>query len=152
MQINLYTNYDTENTLHKSLPSPATVTGALKDGSSVAHPSITFEVNSDVVPQVNYVYIPEFGRYYFVDDIRNLYNNIWQLSLRVDVLMSFKDDILQAEVVARRSSSSYDKYLPDEFVKNKTDVDITFRKFIGWQFVPSAGSYVLQTVGANPVT
>ena len=41
----------------------------------------------------------EFGRYYFITDIASIRTSLWRISLAVDVLESFKDDILQQRAI-----------------------------------------------------
>lgn len=61
----------------------------------------------------NYVFIPEFSRYYFVDDIISLGNNFWSISLSVDVLMSFKKYIYNLNCWVDRNEYEFDTALPD---------------------------------------
>ena len=39
------------------------------------------------------MYIEEFGRYYFINDIVNVNANMWEIHAQVDVLQTFKNDI-----------------------------------------------------------
>lgn len=150
MQIQLKVTTDAPNVLSKTLIDYETLTGSIKEDTDIINP--TFLINHVGIPTTNYCFIPEFGRYYFINDIVVKSENLFYLVCSVDPLQSFRNDILNAEVIATRSSSWYDNYLPDNMVQNRTDVEITYRKLGGYSFVPSAGSYVLQTVGNNPVT
>lgn len=150
MQIQLMVTTDVPNALHKTLIPYKTLQGSIKENTDIINPVIL--INNDGAPTTNYCFIPNFGRYYFINDITFKNNNLFYLHCSVDVLQSFKNDILNANVIATRSSSWYDNYLPDSAVENRADVEITYRKLGGYSFVPSAGSYVLQTVGNNPVT
>lgn len=64
---------------------------SLREETNIIYPTILLQY--DKVPDFNYCYIEYFGRYYYVTDITSIRNNIWQISLSVDVLMSFKDTI-----------------------------------------------------------
>lgn len=150
MIIQLKATRDNPNILHKTIVDVATLTGSIKENTDLLNPSIL--VKADTIPTANYCLIPDFGRWYYITDITVVSKDLYLLHCSVDVLQSFKNDILQAEIIAKRSSSWYDPYLPDEMAKNRTDVDITYRKLGGFSFNPNAGSYVLQTVGNNPVT
>lgn len=68
------------------------VYGVLRDSASITNPSITIQYDNLV--DFNYVYIPVFNRYYYVTDINILSNKLYELSLTVDVLMSYRDSIL----------------------------------------------------------
>lgn len=69
-------------------------------GQNLLSPS--FYINSTTEPTFNYVHIPEFNRYYFVDSKQWVGNNMWFITLTVDVLFSHKDDILNITCVASR--------------------------------------------------
>jgi hypothetical protein len=59
------------------------------------HPTLSFDFGIANDPsQYNYAYIPSFNRYYFIDDMQSYRTNVILLSLTVDVLFSFKDEIL----------------------------------------------------------
>ena len=64
---------------------------SLREETNIIYPTILLQY--DKVPDFNYCYIEYFGRYYYVTDITSIRNNIWQINLSVDVLMSFKDTI-----------------------------------------------------------
>lgn len=64
---------------------------SLREETNIIYPTILLQY--DKVPDFNYCYIEYFGRYYYVTDVTSIRNNIWQISLSVDVLMSFKDTI-----------------------------------------------------------
>lgn len=70
--------------------------------------------NSNRIPVHNYVYIPDFNRYYFVIDIVSVNKNLWKFNLEVDVLMSFKDDILQLTGIVDRSTIATRKDIKDK--------------------------------------
>ena len=124
MEITLYNNASEKNKINKSLTSIITLTGTLRDESSIINPEILIEYNSPV--GFNYCYIDEFNRYYFVDDAIVVRHNLIKLILSVDVLESFKSQILSQNVIIDKNTSDYDLYLPDEdfvtLVKTKTDI------------------------------
>ena len=62
-----------------------TITIALKLGRQYNRTSIDF----------NYVYIPDLQRYYFVENYTYLTNNLVELNLRIDVLMTYRVGIGQ---------------------------------------------------------
>lgn len=59
--------------------------------SSILNPTLIIEY--DRVPNFNYCWIELFSRYYYINEIISVRNNVWELHLTVDVLMSFKDRI-----------------------------------------------------------
>lgn len=65
----------------------------------------------------NYARIPTFDRWYFVTDITCSRNNLFRVDMRVDVLMSFRQEILQLTPVIARYENSTNFYLPDPQAK-----------------------------------
>ena len=66
--------------------------------------------------ETNYVYVADFGRYYYVDDIICKAGNIIELYLSVDVLMSWGTEILALSegIVSRNSEADNSNiYLDD---------------------------------------
>ena len=101
----------------------ATIKGAL----SVENPVLILQYKSDIQPNVNYVYIPEYNRYYFVTDIINLTGGRYEIHCKVDVLTSFKDNILNLSCIVDKQSSkdNANMYLDDGsfVVQSKEFVD-----------------------------
>ena len=122
MTIQFYKIADVANKINKRIPdTPAlTIQGTLKDRCSMLDPVITIENSS--VPDYNYAYIPEFNRYYFITEITSVRNNLWRISLKVDVLESFKTDILNLNcIVDKQQNQSYSNNIDDGSYINKAD-------------------------------
>ena len=81
------------------------------------------------VTDFNYMYISEFDRYYFIDDIRSTHNNIWEISAHVDVLETYKDQILSNQAVIRRQTNKFNTYLNDPEWKVYADENVVAYKF-----------------------
>lgn len=144
MNIVLYVNSSEKNSINKSLVSASTLTGTLRGESSIINPSFMIETTNP--SGYNYCYIAEFGRYYFITDITSVRNNIWRIDCSVDVLMSFKNHILNLDVVVEDASNdSSDLYMSGEVwqttVKTKTDI-INFSNGL-----LDDGEYILITSG-----
>lgn len=123
----------------------ATIKGAL----SVENPVLILQYKSDIQPNVNYVYIPEYNRYYFVTDIINLTGGRYEIHCKVDVLMSFKDYILNLSCIVDKQSSkdNANMYLDDGsfVVQSKEFVDtINFPRGFN-----DNGEFILITAGGG---
>ena len=145
MDIVLYSMTGEVNLLNKQLSNGRTFTGTLRKETSVVAPSILFESASNLT-QYNYMYISEFGRYYFIDNVISVRTGLWEVSGKVDVLMSFKSGIETSFVVLDHSeetgNSNYlQSHIWTSLVKDKTDV-ITFSN----GFLDD-GEYILITAG-----
>lgn len=76
---------------------------AIKTPSNIQ--ALTVELDVGFVPAWNYAYIPDFERYYFITGTS--YNRgVWEISLSVDVLASFKTDIGSTSMYVERASAA----------------------------------------------
>ena len=107
MEITLYTNESEKNKLEKTLDHPILLEGTLRDESSIINPIILISSNKEDIPYMyNYAYIPAFGRYYFITDIESVRTGIWRVSMHVDVLMSYKEQIKNLNVIINNSEET----------------------------------------------
>ncbi len=122
----------------------------LKDDTSIMNPVLTIAVSSMPLPTVapiriyNYAYIAKFGRYYFITDWRYT-GNIWECSLMVDVLGSFKNDIGDTRAYVERAASAYDGDVIDSLYPARTNFSVQ-RSAISYAYnnvAPSGGCYVV---------
>lgn len=128
MTIDLYKNSSERNRVDKTnyLVKVGTLTGTLRGESSLLNLSINIEYNS--VPDFNYVYIHEFDRYYYIINIYSIRNNLWELSLSVDVLMTYKNGILNSKGFIERSESLVNPNIIDKKIIIEQGVEITTHK------------------------
>ena len=143
MDIRLCNNNSEKNKINKSITAGITLSGALRNSSNVVAPTIIINIENPTI--YNYAYIPEFKRYYFITDYISVRTGIWQLNLKSDVLMSFKDSILASRVLVNKSESNGNNYLSgSNWVNNcKTKTDIlTFPNGL-----LDDGKYILITAG-----
>lgn len=70
---------------------------------------------NDVIVECNYAYIKELHRYYYVKEIKSVNNRMWRIDLLTDVLMTYKDKILDSYCVIERQENEYDPLIIDEF-------------------------------------
>lgn len=138
MNIKFYTNLSEKNAMNKNITLLDDFTGTLREESSIIDPVITFTSLSNL-SGCNYAYIPEFGRYYFVDNITCLRNNYYQVSMHVDVLMTYKDQILANNAIIERNESQFDLKINDGLFKTQQNPRIAQFEFpsgfTNWDFV-----------------
>lgn len=120
--LTLYKNTAENNRIDKTdyLTSVGEITGYLRKETNIINPSIVIEYTG--VIDFNYVYISTFNRYYFVNNITSVRTNLWRLDMSCDVLMTYKETILNYECYVSRNENDYnedieDKYLPLEYEK-----------------------------------
>lgn len=118
MTITFYTNTFDRRVVDKSGMSPAsigTVTGTLRRETDVRRPVIQFALSDTDIndSRINYAYIAEWGKYYFVTDKRVLREGLCEFTLQEDVLMTFKTDILASDALIERWEQNESPFLTD---------------------------------------
>ena len=88
-----------------------TLEGTLREGVNILNPIVKIEYNDFFT--CNYAYIPQFNRYYFIEDVKSVSKNIWDVHLKVDVLMSYKDDILRQFALVDRNQYEFNVNIED---------------------------------------
>ena len=144
MTIDLYNYAGDSNRISKSLGVGTRLIGALRDPSNMIDPSILIELNN--VDNINYAYIPDFQRYYFVREKKAVRTGIFELTMHVDVLSSFAANILGLHAIAKRTEQSVNQspYIIDGLQKTQAYKKI---QTIGMgELIPSS-LYVLITAG-----
>lgn len=144
MEIKLYVNHSEANKIHKIITDEETLVGTLRNESNVVEPTIVIQHTNPTV--FNYVYIPDFHRYYFINEITSIRNSLWTIKLNSDPLMSFSQEILACPVILNETSETgKSRYLQGRNwvnnCKNKTDI-LTFSNGLN-----NEGEYILITAG-----
>lgn len=113
MLIRLYNFTGDRRALHKGskLNLICEMQGDLSEPSDVVNPviyvdSMKNETGGFDPANCNYAYIQEFKRYYFIKDMKVISENIWELSMHSDVLMSFEGQIETLSAYGLRTASS----------------------------------------------
>lgn len=123
--IKLYRNSAENNKVDKTsqLSLVSTLTGTLRESCSITNPVIKIYYSG--LPTFNYVYIARFNRYYFVKSITSLINNLWEISLHVDVLMSYRLQMLNLTALVSRNENDYNLDLKDDRLVAENDFTFT---------------------------
>ena len=145
MTIQLCNTADENNVINKTIATIDTVNATIKGDSSIINPTLILEYKTPLIG-VNYVFIPDWNRYYFVRDMKVTTGGRYEIDLSVDVLQSFKEQILKCGVIlSDTEQTGLNNYLPSEsFVvncKHKTDI-VNFSNGL-----LDNGEYILITAG-----
>lgn len=144
MELILYNTADDPNVLNKTLTLVKEYEITLKDDSSISAPVIRLKDERDNLNNIaNYAYIPAFNRYYFVSSIVSMNKQVWTLVLSVDVLMSFKDDIMNSTAEITRPMKQGDYLDVDPFREVRKEVDV----FGSNRGFPEQESILFSTIG-----
>ena len=145
--VDLYVNNSPVEKIGKDLTGSHTISGVLlKRDTSILKPVLLVNSAQDIFT-FNYMCISEFGRYYFIDDIRSVHDNLWEISAHVDVLETYKDQILSNQAVIKRQEKLYNTYLNDPEWKVYAYENCTAFKFPVTPFSKTL-KYLLTTAGA----
>jgi len=150
--------YKFEKKRNSTLVPPSTMTGIaitanINDAnSSIMSPQLRIAIPGNLEADAlasNYVHIPAFSRYYYVDDIRYNADGTWTYSCSVDVLASFKTDILGSYgYVGRASNPAHvNTNIPDSFYPAEANfIAQTDKVGTGFYPTPETGAYIISVV------
>lgn len=117
MQVTLqfYKNHSDSNVLNKSLENGVVLSATLKSDTSVEEP--TFLLSKAFNYDYNYLYCPEFNKYYYVDKPTLTQGSMKNIKCREDALMSLADAILGLKCTVARNENFKNGYLIDNQYK-----------------------------------
>lgn len=148
-KISLYITKDDKRKVNKTVSVVAKdVACQFFDNCSILAPSLLLDFNSNYLT-TNYIYIPNFKRYYYVDNITVLKGNHIQLNCSVDVLKSNASAIekINCTVVRTAQSGKQQLYLDDGKFKVLNFERIQTKKFPN--SLSKAQSYVMTIAGGG---
>lgn len=101
-----YTNAQ-KNVLNKSIgPALLTTTAELYDNTNIFNPELKLAWSSNYATHYNYFYIPQFERYYFLDDVVAEPGGAARVKGSVDVLYTYKGSLALDYVIVTRAYKS----------------------------------------------
>lgn len=140
MNIKLYQNKDPANKVSKTLPEPTlNLSGTLREGTSILSPVIMIKADTTIL-NCNYAHIEEFKRYYFITDIESVTDELWRITLAVDVLTSFSTYIYSQTGFVERNQTNANYSIEDK----KLDLLLN-EKIKEW----TCSSYLIKRSGAT---
>ena len=133
------------NEVNKTLQETEEYEGVVNATFNVLTPVVRFRTRTPVT--FNYVYIESLNRYYFVSD-KQQDGDICTVRLRVDVLFTYKDIILNSTATLTKSENG-NKYLSNR--SNVFDVRPNIQKvdFPNKNLLNSEGKIIMVTIKGN---
>lgn len=115
MEVILYKNVSENNCLGKNIQRITSLNCMIKGSISVINPTLIVTYDSGDINNINYCYIAEYERYYFITDITPTTGNRYIITCEVDVLESYKEEIrrLSCIIDKQQYDSNSNKYLND---------------------------------------
>lgn len=101
---------DAKNKVNKTFNVLETVHGSIHEDFSELEPLLTVSIYS---PMWNYCHIGD--KYYYINRVVRKTNNLTELSLYEDVLMSYKDYIKVDNVISDDDHTKTNAYFEDKF-------------------------------------
>lgn len=144
----LYNNSSDPNVINKAITSLGDFECDFKQSIDVERPTVYVSASA-AYDKANYMYIPEFGRFYYCHAIGGTSQTI-TFECTSDPLMSFSGGILSADALISRNPWRYDLYLPDSDipVESRT-IKGSFKFPITEPFNGDNNCYVLTTLGCG---
>ena len=113
MEVNFYYNLSDARCINKDLAEGDTFEGQARDEINIMNPIILFDTED--ILRFNYAYIPGLQRYYSIETVNIFREGLIEVSFSVDVLMSFRRDILNCMAVVDKQAmiENGDEYIDD---------------------------------------
>lgn len=121
----LYNNISDNREINKNITEISTIDLTLYLDTNVLNPVFkvkTFNNNG------NYLYVPALNRYYYINNY-TLSNQCVYLHCSVDVLMSYKTDILNATCLISRAENDYNDNIVDTLAPITGNTVYTVKNF-----------------------
>lgn len=105
MKVKFYTISDFNNTLDRQIGTGTEVEIKIKSQNfNLLKPTFLFSLTLNNLFAYNYIYVPNFKRYYFIRDIEIIANGLYKISCVVDVLKTYADLIKNSSVLVTKST------------------------------------------------
>lgn len=114
MQVKFYRNLSDERVISKTLDNESTLSNVkLLEATDILRPRLKIKSAANVLTVYNYMYIPDYRRYYYIDEL-TADNGFCYITAHCDVLMSHASELRNCDCVVARNQSRYNLYLNDD--------------------------------------
>ena len=121
----LYNNVSDSREINKNLTELSTINITLYLDTNVANP--VFKIKN-FINNANYMYVPDLHRYYYINNY-TLSNQCVYLHCSVDVLTTYKTEILNSECLISRSENDYNDNIVDTLAPITENTVYTVKNF-----------------------
>lgn len=126
----MYKNNSPNNSVSKSLTGAVTFDNVqLKQDTNVVDPVFILHKKIDDIAKYNYLTCDGLGRSYFIRDIKACLGGCIEVYCHVDVLSSWKTELLGNKAIVKRQANDFSKYLNDGSFKTYQNPFITTKAF-----------------------
>ena len=120
----------------------------IKQPASIDNPTFVIQ---DATFNMMFNYAKWDNTYYFIEDIVSVRNDIWEVSCVIDVLATYKTDILASTQYVCYSSQSGDSWLEDMRIPLKASETVSANSALTG-ILSTIGCYILSVVGVDSVS
>lgn len=107
IEIHFYNFGGDKNLINKTLENKTISSGLFLQPFDITTPKL--KVRFDNTFDFNYCFIPELNKYYFIENITIISNNIYEIDLNIDVLTTYKNELLNSfgTITKRENANNY---------------------------------------------
>lgn len=142
MELKLFQNKSSENTINKDLTLITTKNINLKQSTNLYQTFLVFK-NDGITDYSKINYAKMLNKYYFVSHETLQNNSLIRLQLKEDVLETYKDDILNS------SADIIEKSTPNNVRNIKTSKEVETFKLKSDTILPKTQSIIMVTVASE---
>lgn len=142
MQMLLYHTDSKPNVINKTIIQLRAVNIVLREMVDEKRPALL--LHDDTIANSNYCYLPDFKRYYFIDQVIRYNTHLVKVVLTSDLLMTYKDELLKHNVLI--TATSKPSYVSNSLPTNEhIEVDRYTSDFT----LPDGKTMILTTIGGQ---
>lgn len=120
MDIELYRCKSPKNKLNKTLEKTVTISATIYEYEQNRN-RLSFRFTVSDVGEFNYIYIPDYRRYYFVESVSLSENGMNVYECECDYLMTYKELINQLSVKCKGSTK---KFITNDVIIDRTESNV----------------------------
>ena len=120
MNIELYRCKSPKNKLNKTLEKTVTISANIYEYEQNRN-RLSFQFTVSDVGEFNYIYIPDYNRYYFVESVSLSENGVNVYECECDYLMTYKELINNLSVKCKGSTK---KFITNNVIIDRTESNV----------------------------
>lgn len=151
LTVNFYSFGKKDNSTKRPETAAQSVNCVLKDGCGILAPVLILDMSAvEDISGLNYAYIADFGRYYFVDEW-TWERGVWIASMSVDPLATWKEAIGGSTHYILRSSFASDGTIMDTTYPTKSTADEVSNDITSTGFASNFknGTYIVSIIAGT---
>jgi len=125
MNVKFYNCSSDPAVLNKYLTGELVLPCQVTDSLDYENPTLLLDLTQSKISK-NYAFLE--GRYYFLEEPEIINGHHVEIRAHIDDLMTHKSAIMNAQIIADRSSSNYENYMEDGMVTDSGKIIVKIRK------------------------